>query len=244
MPIRTVLGVTVALAGIILVALFAARAQQNQKRAGDWVQHTLEVQEQLAGLLTAVCDAETGQRGYLLTGRDAYLGPYTLGTSQVTPRLERLRSLTSDNPAQQRLMGEVQTLVGAKLAELADTVEKGRGGQRDAALARVQTDEGLKLMDGIRTAVRAMEREEARLMVERDRAWDAEASRAFRVITLGAVGLFLVTLLAGFASVRDYRVQMQARRTAEALAEELTQQGRELEHLMADAPARPDKGEG
>ena len=230
---------TVALAGIVPSSPSRARAQQNQKRAGDRVQHTLEVQERFRDL----------DRGVRRRDRAAGLPPVDRPRRATRPhprhvaggqRLERLRSLTGDNPRSSAI-GEVQTPRGAKLAELADTVESRAASE--AALAREQTDEGMKLMDGIRTAVRAMEREEARLMVERDKAWDAEAARAYRVITLGAVGLFLVTLLAGFASVRDYRVQMEARRTAEALAEELTQQGRELEHLMADAPAR-DKGEG
>jgi CHASE3 domain sensor protein len=236
MPVRTVAGIVLALVGVITVAVFAARAQRQQANAARSVQDTLEMQQHLADLLVALNEAESGQRGYLLTGSDPYLGPYTLGTARAGQELAQLRPGTSDNPTQQRTLGELEGLVRAKLAELAETVEQARGGLRDGAVARVQSGEGQKLMDRIRTAVRTMQGEEGRLLAERAEAWRTRAQRTSRAIVLGAFGLFLLTLLAGLGSIRDYREQKEARRVAEALASELSAQTQELQRLVTPPP--------
>lgn len=87
----------------------------------EWVIHTHEVLIESERLIGAVIDAETGQRGYLLTQDSAYLEPYHIGVSSVDSHLQELFRLTSDNLAQQRLEN-ISALLSKKLAELDLTI--------------------------------------------------------------------------------------------------------------------------
>ncbi|MCC5622072.1 CHASE3 domain-containing protein, partial [Nostoc sp. CHAB 5715] len=64
----------------------------------QWVTHTREVLEKTKEVMSQIKDAETGQRGYLLTGKERYLEPYRTATSEITQKLKALRQLTADNP--------------------------------------------------------------------------------------------------------------------------------------------------
>src|SRR4051794_10004263 len=107
-----------------------------------WIDHTREVIIELERALSTLKDAETGQRGYLLTGDDDYLEPYRVATDRMDGILARLTALTSDNPSQQGRIAELKQLKAAKMEELRQTVElRGKNGM-DAALALVRTHRG------------------------------------------------------------------------------------------------------
>jgi signal transduction histidine kinase/ActR/RegA family two-component response regulator len=101
-------------------------------------------------LLGALRDAETGQRGYLLTLQADYLDPYEAAIRTVPDLAGRLESLTSDIPEQQRKAQQIMDLAHRKLAELAATISLARGGNSKDALALVGTNRGKGLMDQIR----------------------------------------------------------------------------------------------
>src|SRR5215467_8516476 len=108
------------LSAFTLVAI-AFIAYVNTGRLIDndaWVKHTYQVRTELADLLSQMKDAETGQRGYLLTGDDNYLAPYKAAIVVVKGTLDELRRLTSDNPNQQRRLAALAPLIDSKLAEL------------------------------------------------------------------------------------------------------------------------------
>ena len=104
----------------------------------------------LEDVLSTVKDAETGQRGYLLTDKDTYLGPYNTAVKEIGSRLDALQRLTLDNPAQQDRLGSLKQHVGAKLEELKRTIDLRRAQGQAAAIAEVQTDRGKQDMDAIR----------------------------------------------------------------------------------------------
>ena len=64
----------------------------------EWVSHTLEVQRELATVEARMSEAESGQRGYLLTGQPGFLAPYSAATNEIRTRLLNLRRLLADNP--------------------------------------------------------------------------------------------------------------------------------------------------
>ena len=72
----------------------------------------------LEDVLSTVKDAETGQRGYLLTDRESYLDPYDAAVEGIGSRLDALQRLTLDNPTQGNRLGSLKQHIGAKLAEL------------------------------------------------------------------------------------------------------------------------------
>src|ERR1700680_1780960 len=63
------------------------------------VSHTLEIQRELATVEARMSEAESGQRGYLLTGQPRFLAPYTAATNDIRARLANLRGLVPDNSA-------------------------------------------------------------------------------------------------------------------------------------------------
>ena len=100
-----------------------------------------------------VKDAESGQRGYLLTGRDEYLEPYRAAGAEMDSNLDRLRLLTSDNPAQQARITDLRRIVSewVGVIEQAITIRRERG--LDAALEVVNSGRGKRLTDRARAVV-------------------------------------------------------------------------------------------
>ena len=114
----------------------------------------------IARIYSTAVDAETGQRGYLLTGEERYLEPYRQALSRVDQEREQLQSLLADDPAQQpRLQQMNQDIVGI-LAELRDTIELRKTKGFEAAIAVVTADRGKRSMDQMRALLTEMEQEE------------------------------------------------------------------------------------
>src|SRR4029077_6346617 len=98
------------------------------------VARTYEVKAARDAFLSAVTDAETGQRGFLLTGDLAYLAPYERGTAHIQDALARIASLIADNPARDGHLPALRTAVDEKVHELAESVAVRRTGGFEAAL--------------------------------------------------------------------------------------------------------------
>src|SRR5882757_5552466 len=103
LPPSPLLGFVVAVAAIAFISLLTYRSLQTRSNAEQRVTHTLEVLEQLESILSMVKDAETGQRGFLLTGEDAYLAPNTTAKAQLPEALKKARDLADDPVQRQRL---------------------------------------------------------------------------------------------------------------------------------------------
>jgi CHASE3 domain sensor protein len=128
-----------------------------------WVNHTREVLEEIQKISSFLKDAETGQRGFLITGQDRYLEPYNNALKDIEKSLDRLKSLTSDNPTQQERIEKVKVQINLKLEELLETITLRRTKGFDAALAVVLTDKGKKVMDEIRSILDQMKNTETAL---------------------------------------------------------------------------------
>jgi methyl-accepting chemotaxis protein len=149
-------------------------------------------------MLSALQDAETGQRGYIITGEERYLEPYQTGTTLVNQTIQNLRRLTADNPNQQRRLDSVEPLTAGKIGELKETIDLRRGKGFDAALQVIRTDKGKKLMDDIRKVVAEMVHEE-KLLREQSYAEVQASSRAtISIIVYGIPLAFALLTLMGF----------------------------------------------
>ncbi|MFY9825039.1 MAG: CHASE3 domain-containing protein [Thermoanaerobaculia bacterium] len=183
---------------------------------GRLLAHTEEVLAALEALQSTVTDAETGQRGFVLTGREPYLVPYQEARELLTDRLARLRSLTADNPVHQRQLPVLESKIREKLAELGETVELRRKGGLAAALPVIESDRGATLMNGIREIVASMKAEENRLLKLRVR--ESERSAATVQATIWVANLVAIALLAAFTA-RAFRRLAEQQSHARALAE-------------------------
>jgi len=158
------------------------------------VDHTREVVIELEHTLSVLKDAETGQRGYLLTSKARYLDPYRAAALELDRTLSRLAALTSDNPFQRDRIVELRRVIAEKMAELAQSVTVHDKKDLAAALEVVQTDRGERLMTEARQVVAAMEAEENRLLGLRTAATQTATRRtlfAFIVVTSLVVGLLV-----------------------------------------------------
>ena len=102
------------------------------------------------GLLIGLLDAETGQRGYLLTGNTAYLQPYDAALSTIPADQQRLGSQVSAVPGGRQYFATLKSLVAAKLAVIAETIKLERAGDHAGAERMVDTNEGKQIMDDAR----------------------------------------------------------------------------------------------
>ena len=182
---------------------------QTLKADSALVVHSGDTLTALEDVLSTVKDAETGQRGYLLTGNENYLHPYSAAAQEIGARLETIQRLTLDNPTQQDRLGTLRQRIGAKLAELKQTIDLRQSQGQAAALAVVQTDRGKQDMDAIRDQVSAMEREEIDLRAKRL----AEMADAYwRAIFSGIISSLLGIGLTGVIGFLIFRAEAARRR--------------------------------
>jgi methyl-accepting chemotaxis protein len=199
-----------ALSFVLLIAIGAVAYTSINKltNTSQWVTHTHEVLEHIAGVLSLLKDAETGQRGYVITGDEAFLDPYRAGSSDVPNVLKDLRKLTEDNPAQQKRIDSIEPLIAAKLAELKQAIDLRVKGSVDETVKIVRGGEGKRLMDDLRRILDQMDNEERGLLKQRAEEGAAAANGARSVIIIGTLLCLLVVTGAGFLITRSLSRQI------------------------------------
>ena len=216
-----------ALASVLVVgaAVLSYRSAVNVRDTAAEATSAQRVQQEARTVLGLVTDAETGQRGYLLTGNAAYLQPYERAVVALPETIERVRSATRGRPEQQRRVDDLQVMLGQKLAELKATVVVRRRGDVDAALGIVRTGEGQALMDRIREGVGALVDDASRELDQR-REETVRATRQASHVTIGALVLAIaatsVALVMIVAEVRG-RERERAARAQQLAREELAE---------------------
>ncbi|PSU46862.1 hypothetical protein C9J12_16770 [Photobacterium frigidiphilum] len=131
-----------------------------------WVNHTHQVLSTSDKLLISLADAETGQRGYLLTNDRHYLEPYLRAIKVTEDLLFELKRLTADNPKQQTLLKALEIDIDKKCAELKQSIDLFET-DSTAALQLVSSDVGKQYMDNIRWYLLSFSSEENRLLEKR-----------------------------------------------------------------------------
>ncbi|XYD06722.1 CHASE3 domain-containing protein [Methylobacterium sp. NMS12] len=213
-----VLILAVLLAILVLVAGVTWERLNAAREAREWTQHSFQVLGTLKDLAIALRDAETGQRGYLLTGKPDYLAPYDAARDRVGLLQSELLKLTADNPAQQERLRGLAPVVQHKLEELAQTVELRRTVGFEAAVRIVNTDIGRAYMKEAEAVLVAMLAEEHGLLDARVAANDARAAWVRWMAVGGSALAVLILLLAARllnrAWSRSHRVEAEQRTLA------------------------------
>lgn len=188
-----------------------------------------------------VANAETGQRGFLLTGDKRYLAPFDAAVSTVQNDILLVRPLVSDTPDQRRRMDQVAHLIDAKLQELRLTVSLRQSAGFAAALDMVRTNRGAELMREIRETCGAMTADEDRLLTERRRrqaVFDTRLSFAFGAAFIASPLLILwaIALTGKFGRQRD-----AAMAEVTALNQQLEAHLREVDRLNRELESRVEE---
>ena len=205
LKIGTKIGVSFALGLTILtvIGVVAHKSTTQLIATARREAHTYEVLRELEQLNSQVKNAETGQRGYLITGEQRYLEPYNAAVKMLQPNLKALRISTADNPNQQRRLDVLEPLIASKLAELQETINLRTNQGFEAALKVVLTDRGKNLMDNIRQVLINMETEERKLLQKRSGQSEAAAQQTLYSITYGIPLSFILLSLIGFFIARN-----------------------------------------
>ncbi|HUY14647.1 MAG TPA: CHASE3 domain-containing protein [Terriglobia bacterium] len=196
-------GFALALAALIVVGAVSYDSTTKLIDSADWVAHTHQVLDGLNALLSTLKDAETGQRGYVITGEVRYLQPYQGTRAAVEQGLKGLRKLTSDNPVQQQRLDAIEPLVASKFAELQRVIDLRRDKGFAPASQEVLTDNGKSEMDDIRKLVAEMGNEERDLLAKRSTEEKDLARRTELTIVLGSLFSFALLGLVGVFLTRN-----------------------------------------
>jgi len=209
-------------------------AYQNMtevKQAVYWVSHTHVVIDEMDILLSTLTDAETGQRGFIITGDEGYLEPYNQALTNISKVQTSLRDLTKDNPLQQKRLESIDQLVGKKLAELKATIETRRLQGFQATTLIVKSHLGKHLMEDIRKLVAEAQNTEKQLLEERSRTQEAQTAKTLQALAAGGIACVLLLTIVFILLKREIAHRIKAEIVLVVQNEEL-QKNREKEHLQ------------
>ncbi|MGA9208098.1 MAG: PAS domain S-box protein [Terriglobales bacterium] len=216
-------------------AAYSYRSALAYERLTSQLQHTHAVKEELNTVLHLLDDAETGQRGYLLTGDPSYLQPYNTAVSELDGRLSRLADLTKDDPTQRERVSQLRRLEQEKLAELRQTIQLHQQGKDQEALRIVLSGAGKRQMDELRREVTEAKTEEDRLLA-------TKAAFAGRYYWIRVIITSAIAVLAFLVYVLVIRQMRSAARSEEKAGIEMGKRLVAEERLRAESQMARERG--
>ncbi|MGE3315972.1 MAG: CHASE3 domain-containing protein, partial [Planctomycetaceae bacterium] len=198
-PLRTGLlaGCGLLIAVVVVNASLSLRQLNELHDDASWVLQSQEVLTSLERAIGLLKDAETGQRGYIITGNQAYLEPYNSSLKMVSQAIDDFGRLTIDNVSHQSQVPRLKELADKRILTL-DRVLKIRNEQgRDAAVKEMLKGDGKAAMDALRMLVGQLQEDERQLLIDRtasnDRAYRNGVWNCALTVLLGlfAVGALL-----------------------------------------------------
>ncbi|MFN0218268.1 MAG: CHASE3 domain-containing protein [Hyphomicrobium sp.] len=178
--------------------LAAVLAWQWSGASANWVAHTLVVQQQFSKLLIAAQDLETGQRGYFLTGDEAYLEPYTHAKAALPEIKAKLNALVVDNGEQLDAVKEIEATLDQRLARIDFGVAKMRAEGLAAAQEALTSGEGKIIMDKLRALIGIAQAQEQKFFDQRERSYQTQRNwllGSLLAMLLGSAGLAMFALV-------------------------------------------------
>src|SRR5579862_6865153 len=151
-PRRLSYTVTLGVAAIVLLGMVGVSYHEwrQYSRANADAARTREIHDSVDALLFSLIDAETGQRGFLLTGEDRYLEPYNRAIQEIPGELAHLKGLLATRPDESENVARLESLVDQKLTELRQTIDLRRTNGVQQALSLVLSSHDKRVMDEIR----------------------------------------------------------------------------------------------
>jgi PAS domain S-box-containing protein len=202
-----------------MAGILSWRISQRAAEDADSVAHTYNVTATLELTLRNLDDVETGARGFALTGQDRFLEPYISGSYATRLDLEKLRTLISDNPGQQRRLGVLAEQAKTQLDATADLVNARQNLAKIPDAAHL--DHGKEVMDKIRASIAGMEDQEKLLLEQRTQR--VQNTRRFTALVIGLSSIFGIIFLfiAGLTVSREIGVAAKAQTQIRALNADL-----------------------
>lgn len=195
---------------LLVVSAVAYSSTTAYVEAAALRKQSYESLRNLGELLSAIKDAETGQRGYLLTGNSTYLAPYRDALTKIPVKIAAIRESVEASQLGHANIDAIEREIAAKLEELAKTIELRDTKGFQAALALVQTDQGKNYMDHIRGLIEDLRDTQIRAIEERDANMLHTAQRTTLVFSLGLLIAISIALASVLIANRDAAGRKQA----------------------------------
>ncbi|MEA5623398.1 response regulator [Nostoc sp. UHCC 0251] len=195
------------LASVILVLIGVISYQNTHTliNTSNQVQKTQEKINKLEELLSEMKDAETGQRGYILTGQESYLEPYQAVVTNIDPKIAKLKDLIADQPSQKKQFATLESLIAEKLVILKQTIYLRQNQGFEAALQIIQTNQGKHLMDDIRKTIHEIENEDKSLLKQQSQTAKASAKNTILTLAIAICLSFLILAIVYYLISREVR---------------------------------------
>jgi len=231
LPLKVVLPLVLGIVVSLAIAVYSEFGNRRLESANQQMATALEMQARLNESLALIVDAETGQRGYLLTGREEYLAPYNAALPRLEVTVSRVREMlvTRGSPEERANFGRLNSLIGKKLAELEAAIALYQKDGPQAAQALLDTGIGRRTMDEIRTEVEGLTRRQRADLDDAVRRWSddiAFARLGMQMMTAFTVALLLVVWLLARRDAQQREVHrasaVEDNRRLEAIIEERT----------------------
>lgn len=206
--------VALAISALIINGVLAVQNFQKMQETRLTIRANKRMLIKLEETLAAVIDAETGQRGYIITDDEAYLKPYRNALDRIDFLLDELEELATADAKHQELLGGMRDLVETKLEELDKVVRLQDEGESDAAVELVKSNSGLRTMDKIRDLANTFrETETIEIVVA-----EAAANRSYKNgLTTSILSTSAALLLVGGVMYLLQHSRRRAERAADAI---------------------------
>ena len=197
------LGFAIPIVLLVIVGVLARQVSTRLANTTDWVEHSMEIENTMQKALTRMVDAETGCRGFFITGLEVYLQPYVGAEADIMKLFDRASALTVDNAEQHTRVEAARASATLRLTGLATGVEQRRKGPFDDVTASTVLSSGKTMMDQLRAQFSAITDAEASLLTSRRADAAAAVSKGETFLLLGVIGGVLAALLASFLIARS-----------------------------------------
>lgn len=200
-----VIGSVISLSIIFITASASWIAIESLLNSQESVDHTHEVLFGLEKMISRTKDAETGQRGYLLTGNATFLEPYEGAQDEVWESYDRINSLLADNPVQQQSMKQLSHVIKTRFNLLEKSVERKRSG---IAIDRRDVQKGQGYMTEFRSIINKMESRERELMKTRTERLSMFSAFTPWLVIFASIAAIIITVVFYYRLTADYKQKL------------------------------------
>ncbi len=196
------------ISGLLLLLIICGTAEYQavvSRHQADDAAKAVEIANSVNGLRAQLLTAESSERGFLLTGRKEYRQPYDAAVGQVHVIEQHLSQRVAGDVPDMLVAAQITTMAGRKIDEMNGTLALADAGHQDAAVARVNMDLGLRLMNDVQAVLTTLRRSAAK---ERDAAFSAQSTS--NAVVLGAIGFAALGAM-GMAALAVLQVRRQLR---------------------------------
>jgi methyl-accepting chemotaxis protein len=205
---KIAVGFAVAFALLAGIGTVAYQSIDTITKTSHWVAHSQTVRDHIQKIVTDMNNAESLQRGFIITGEESFLDFYRPGLESVHKEIKILRELTSDNPNQEKRIDALEPLIEARIALLKLHIEQRRRVGLEVAANDIKSGEGKKLMDNIAQLTDEMLNEENELLKQRAGEVQSASDGAKSAIIWGTLFCLLFVTATGTFLTRSLSRQI------------------------------------